>query len=78
MNAYPLRWQSAWDHPTADLRPLQIVHSPDNQDLHELTKTLKARGLGGIVAECSTWGHPDFRPASGLANTGFDPDACLL
>ncbi|MBN1342515.1 MAG: hypothetical protein JXQ73_07535 [Phycisphaerae bacterium] len=47
---WPEGWRTAWGAPSAELRPLQIVHGPPGGDRTEAgIEALKAAGLGGIV-----------------------------
>ncbi|MBN2271213.1 MAG: hypothetical protein JXN61_11405 [Sedimentisphaerales bacterium] len=46
----PVQWLAAWSAPSAELRPLQIVHGlPAGQATPEAMSKLKELGLGGIV-----------------------------
>ena len=48
------QWVSDWADPSAELRPLQIVHGiPSSQATPEAMATLKNLGLGGIVCNVS-------------------------
>jgi len=47
---WPAAWWQAWSNPSADLRPLQIVHGvPPRQATPAAMAAVKAAGLGGIV-----------------------------
>jgi hypothetical protein len=48
--ALPAQWAQTWGSPTADLRPLQIVHGiRTNETALDAMASLHTRGLGGIV-----------------------------
>ena len=47
---WPAAWWEAWSDPSADLRPMQIVHGvPPRQATPAAMAAVKAAGLGGIV-----------------------------
>jgi len=50
ISSLPSDWLNAWSLPTAELRPLQIVHGiPEKHATMDTMMTLKNLGLGGIV-----------------------------
>jgi len=51
---WPAAWADAWAKPSADLRPMQILHSiPPQQATPEAMSALSQTGLGGIVCNVS-------------------------